>query len=201
MRQFGPLILFPAIIALSGCDSATPEPAPATEAPATSSSDHAGLTKGRLGHIRYSYDAHILSRAETELALPPEFTETVFAVKFIPANLVEHIGSVGCSFDTESHAEPCTADHEVGFAIALLERPISHYTTAIARAHEHMEAFEPAHMHGAEGVTLRHSTDHTTTRYTFLPTEGRTLMLVDRDNAGVHDATAALEQVRGSIAF
>ena len=189
-------------MALAACSPASGEPvAPAT---ATSASTQATtLTEGNLAHIHYAYDAHVLSQVETELPLPPDFTETAFAIKFIPRDLVQRIGSDGCSFDTASHREPCTADHEVGFALALLERPLSHYTTAIARDRDraHMEAFEPVEMHGAEGVALQHTTDHTTTRYTFLPAHGRTLMLVSRDNAGVHEASAALEQVRDSITF
>lgn len=189
-------------MALAACNSSAeeqPEPSPSTAA--TPAPSAVTLTQGKLAHISYAYDAELLSRVETELPLPPDFGETAFAIKFIPRDLVDHLGSAGCSFDTEMHSDPCTADHEVGFALALLERPLSHYTTAIARDREHMAAFEPAEMHGAEGVTLMHSTDHTTTRYTFLPAHDRTLMLVSRDNASVHEASAALDQVRASIAF
>lgn len=186
-------------IALAGCAPEGAEGGSSQVNAAPTPPDTATLANGRFGHVRYRYDPHVLTRADTELALPPDFTQTVNAVKFIPSRFVAKIGSEECSFGSE--AERCTASQEVGFAIALLERPLIDYTTAIARSRRDMPAFEPVAIHGVEGVSITHVTDSATTRYTFLPIEGRTLMLVDRDNAGVQEATEALQQVRDSIAF
>lgn len=197
-----------ALFGLGGCGDGTvinvPPTSQSTEAPAgtpTLVPETASMSTGNLAHVTYHYDPHVLARAETEIALPPSFAETVFAIKFIPRSLIPGLGSSQCSFGGNESMTQCTADREIGFALALLDRPVEHYTTAIARTPGDLSAFEPVQLHGVQGFTTRRTTANATTSYTFLPTRGRTMLLIDRTNTAVDAGTEALAQVRDSITF
>lgn len=159
------------------------------------------LSDGTLGTVRYQYDASALTRAEVDLALPPDFDQTVFAIKFIPASLTSQLGEAECSFGSLDEGKECSATAEVGFAIALLERPMADYTTALAQATPSIPRLEPVVVDGHEGMSFVYEAGPTKTRYTFLPADSRTLLLVDRFSDGVELEALALEQVRASIDF
>ncbi len=161
----------------------------------------ANLSAGTLGTVRYRYDPSALTRAEVDLALPPDFEQSVFAIKFIPAGYSNNLGGGDCSFGSLDDGQSCTARAEIGFAIALLERPLSHYTTALARATPAMARLEPVVVDEQEGMSFVYDEGQTQTRYTFLPIDNRTFLLVDRYTDGVTQGADALDQVRQSIHF
>jgi len=189
-------------LAVAACDDTPDQRSDAgeTTTPAPISSS-ANLAQGTLGTVHYSYDPATLTRAEVDLALPPQFEHTVFAIKFIPTSLAAKLGEDACSFGSMSDGHSCSANVEVGFALALLERPLADYTTALARATPAQGALESVSVNGHEGMSFVHQSAHTTTRYTFLPANGRTLLLADRFTDGIDTGREALEQVRASIQF
>jgi len=189
---------FALLLASCGGDSEREIQVAETTAPETAEmASH--LSEGTLGTVTYRYDPAALTRAEVDLALPPDFEKTVFAVKFIPASLASDLGDADCSFGSLSEGQTCSARIEVGFALALLERPLTDYTTALARAVPSMATLEPVVVDEHEGMSFVHDDERTKTRYTFLPAESRTLLLVDRYNEDSDLGAEALEQVRASI--
>lgn len=201
MYQYRPISSALLVLALAACgsESATqPAVSETTEAAVPAMSEN--LSEGTLGTVSYQYDASALTRAEVDLALPPDFDQSVFAIKFIPASLASRLGDPECSFGRMEQGEACTAKSEIGFAMALLERPMTDYTTALARATPSMATLEPVMIDEREGMSFVYETEDTRTRYTYLPSQGRTLLLVDRYTEGGVDVGAeALNQVRASI--
>jgi len=195
--------LAPALaIALASCGGPDEQSAqPADEVSPATSANPASLAADTLGTIRYSYDPAALTRAEVDLAVPPDFEQSVFAIKFIPTPLVTNLGEQACSFGSIGDGHACLADLEIGFALALLDRPLSHYILALELAAPAQGTLEPVTVGEHEGMAFVHQSEHTTTRYTFLPAGGRTLLLADRYTDGVEVGTDALDQLRASIDF
>ncbi|KLI63226.1 hypothetical protein AAV99_11155 [Aurantiacibacter marinus] len=185
------------MLILAACGSDPVADQPGTPAGVQSSTN---LSNGALGTVRYKYDPAALTRAEVDLVLPPDFEQTVFAIKFIPAPLASRLGGAYCSFGRVAQGQECTARSEIGFAIALLERPIADYTTALAQASPSIATLEPVMVDGQEGMSFVLDSEFAHTRYTYLPSGGRTLLLVDRyTDGGIDAGTEALDQVRRSI--
>ena len=201
MSPFRVLTSLALALVLSACGSSNDQRAtPGDGASPTSSEMAAKLAQGTLGLVRYSYDPDALIRADIDLAVPPDFEQTVFAVKFVPVSLAENLGQPQCSFGPVHSGDACLATAEVGFAIALLERPTQYYIDNV-RGSAFDDGSAPVTVNGYEGVTVLHRADRTTTRYTFLSLDGRTLLLVDRHAEGVDVGREALEQVRASLSF
>ena len=160
------------------------------------------LTRGSIGQVDYRFDAQRLTRAEIDLALPPDFEATTFAVKFIPAELSGNIGTEGCSYGKSADNDECTADEEVGIALALLERPIAHYRDTFDDSDPADGSFdEDIILAGHRGFALSQNGAKTRMRFTFLPVEGRTLLVAERTEEGVDAGTEALREMRNSITY
>ena len=181
---------------LSSCGM--PEDDPSLEEPIAASGEYR-LNEGSLGTVRYTYDPAELTRAETDLLIPPAFEDGVFAVKFIPHELAERLGQRRCSFGPMPGSEDCSAGTEVGFALALLEQPFDFYEEMLLAADG--DAVEPRSVKGVDGLSYVRRTVRATTRYTFLPNGERTLLLVDRRSSGTNASAEALEHLRDSIRF
>lgn len=163
--------------------------------------DGDSLTDGTLGPLHYSYDQSELTRAEISLPLPPDFEKTVFAVKFIPKGLVNNLGDADCSYEIENNDEDCTAENEIGLALALLERPIETYGEAIVAGIDETMSVEAASIAGHDGFALNAMRGETAMRYTFVPTGERTLLLVERTQSLIDEGADALQLVRDSLQF
>lgn len=188
-------------LALGACAQEEPEPE-ASEAPAITAQASADpMEEDTLGPVRYAYDTGVLTRAEISLPLPPGFDESVFAVKFIPTDLLGNLGDPNCSYEREADDIECTAEQEIGFALAFLERPIDTYGEALMDHLDDTMTVEPASIRGHEGFTLETPRGGTVLRYTFLPVAGRTLLLVERRQADIVVGAEALAQVRDSLRF
>ena len=193
MYQCRAILLALALVACGDTDA--PEGGEAT----AQSAMNDGLTRDTYGQVGYAFDALELTRAETEIAVPPAFSESVTAIKFIPASLAMDMGNGECSFGAPRDDEVCSASAEVGFAIALLDRPYAAYAAELRASAQ--SSLEPDVVSGVEGLTYTRTTERATTRYTFLPQRERTLMLVDRANPDVDAGFAALGDVRRSLTF
>ncbi|MGB3167843.1 MAG: hypothetical protein WBA68_13820 [Alteraurantiacibacter sp.] len=158
-----------------------------------------GLERDSYGQVAYAFDASELTRAETQIAVPPSMSTTVTAVKFIPASLSRTMASSECSFGAPRDGSHCSASEEVGLAIALLDRPYAAYAAELRSSGE--GSLEPDVVSGVEGLAYTRTTERATTRYTFLPQRDRTLLLVDRTNPDVDAGFAALGEVRRSLMF
>lgn len=192
---------FAACIAIAACsqsDSGADEPEPE---PVETQTAAEPLEEASIGPVQYSYDPAALTRAEISLPLPPDMEESTFAVKFIPADLVDNLGSVGCSYTDDTLTGGCGAEEEIGFALAFLERPIDTYGDALFDDLDETMTVEFAEIDGHEGFTLQMPDGETQMRYTYLPVKGRTLLLVDRKQADVTAGAVELAQVRESLRF
>ena len=159
------------------------------------------LTRGSLGQVEYRFDPQRLTRAEIDIALPPDSEDTVFAVKFIPVELSGNLGTQGCSYGISADNEECTADEEVGIALALLERPIDHYRLELEEEADNGSLDTQVMLAGHRGFAFSSEDPKTEVRYTFLPLHGRTLLLMERSEDGVDEGAAALAQLRHSIDY
>ncbi len=188
-------------LALCACAQEEPEqegsPPPAITAEASADP----MQEDTLGPVHYAYDTGVLTRAEISLPLPPDFEESVFAVKFLPTELLDNLGDTACSYENEADDGGCTAEQEIGFALAFLERPIDTYGEAIFDQVDDSMNVEPATVRGHEGFKLETPRGGTMLNYTFLPVAGRTLLLVERNQADSHIGAEALAQVRDSLRF
>ena len=161
----------------------------------------ANIADGTIGPVAYSYDSSVLTRAEIQLPLPPTFEETEFAVKFLPRDLVDTLGAARCSYEELDDDDDCTAEQEIGFALAFLERPVEHYGEALIDNLGEDMRVESSEVQGREGFALYTMRNGTMLRYTFLPVDSRTLLLVERTEDTVANGAESLEQVRESLTF
>jgi hypothetical protein len=188
-------------LALGGCAQEEPEPEASTAPAITAQASADPMQEDSLGPVHYAYDTGVLTRAEISLPLPPDFEESVFAVKFIPTQLLENLGDPNCSYEHEADDSECTAEQEIGFALAFLERPIETYGEALVDRMDESMTMAPATVQGHEGFTLETPRGGTVLHYTFLPVAGRTLLLVERNQADIQVGAEALAQVRESLRF
>lgn len=188
-------------LTVGACAQDQPEP-DKPSAPATNTAAAVDLLESdMLGPVQYAYDPRALTRAEISLPLPPDFTQSAFAIKFIPAQLLANLGDPKCSNQHDADASECTAEEEIGLAIAYLERPIDTYRKAVFNRLDDNLIVTPANVRGHEGFTLETTRGGAALRYTFLPVEGRTLLLAERGRAEITTGAAALGQVRESLRF
>ncbi|MWV27751.1 hypothetical protein [Aurantiacibacter rhizosphaerae] len=159
------------------------------------------IAAGTIGPVAYSYDTSVLTRAEIRLPLPPTFEETEFAVKFLPVDLVDKLGERDCSYTRPDGDAKCTAEQEVGFALAFLERPVEHYGEALIDNLTEDMRIEAVEMAGRSGFALDTTRNGSKLRYTFLPVESRTLLMMERNQGTVSNAAEALKDVRESLRF
>lgn len=190
------------LFGLASCSGDAP-PSDNEDASTLADNSVAGLVDGSLGQVSYRYDPTILTRAEIELPLPPDFSETAFAVKFLPSSMTGNIGFGGCSYGTALDASSCTADREVGLALALLERPLSHYRDRLEKSALASSLSNDASLGDVRGFVVSRHSDNTTThlRYVFVPLGDRTLLAVERTEDGIVEGEQALAAVRASISF
>lgn len=192
-------------LGLAGCSDADEDADAQREDIATGQQDEAQAAKlvdGSLGPLIYRYDPEVLTRAEVDLPLPPDFANSVFAVKFLPSSMTDNLGQGGCSYGAQSDASQCTAYREVGLALALLERPISHYREQLANSDLADLVEDGATLAGATGFAFSRPSDRSSTqlRYIFVPLEDRTLLAVERTEDGIDDGADALAAVLESLA-
>ena len=188
-------------LALGACAQEQPEPDEPTAPAITAQASADPMQEDMLGPVQYAYDTGVLSRAEISLPLPPDFEESVFAVKFIPTELLDNLGDPNCSYEHDADDSACTAEQEIGFALAFLERPIDTYGDAVFDRLDDSMTVAPASVRGHEGFSLQTARGGTMLHYTFLPVEGRTLLLVERSQDDIAAGAEALAQVRDSLRF
>ena len=150
-----------------------------------------------VGPVRYTYDNTALTRAEIDLPLPPEFSETVFAVKLLPKEYEKFLGSEGCSYGISTGNHECTSEEEVGIAFAILERPVGTYRRILEA--EASPGLDDQTFAGVKGFRYSRRGANRVHRYTYLPVNGRTLLLAYMTAPGSDAAKAALESALASI--
>lgn len=201
MERVQYLIALMAGLLLSTCapdaDDTVPQDRLQTPSPATS----AHTQQGTLGPVRYAYDPAELIRADISLALPPTFDEEVFAVKFIPADLLGNVGDAPCSYESDTSSDVCTAEDEIGFAMAFLERPIDTYGDAMSGERPGDMVVAQAEIDGHAGFTVTTADGTTRLRYTFVSVDQRTFLTVERQQARVREGATALARLRESLVF
>ena len=172
--------LLVAIASLAACSSGAEEDksgsAQATPSLASTASQ-TPLLQANLGPIEYEFDPIQLTRAEIQLPLPPSRSETAFAVKLIPQDAFENLGTLGCSYGISADNVECTAEEEVGVALAMLERPIADYREEFATAGEDLR---PVRIDGQEGFSWTASEADSGLQYSFVPYDGQTVLVVRR---------------------
>lgn len=202
------LLPLAALLALCSCGDPAPDTASADERPAERNPDAAvqasrreTMASGTLGKVNYSFDTRLLTRAEIDLPLPPDFTESVFAIKLIPIAYADNLGSPGCSYGISLDDETCTAEEEIGIALALLERPIADYRTEIEAENLSPGQIMTHKIAGMDSFTVRFERDPTRQSYTYMPVEERTLVIAQRKSEGENAASAALDEVIASLSL
>jgi|GEM_PF-1318933 len=192
-------ILLALCLTIGACSPSGSEPEVEDPQELAASDTDDGLSEGTLGPVHYRYDQSVLTRAEISLSLPPDFEQTVFAVKFIPAELVDNLGNSKCSYEREEGEEICTAEAEVGVALALLERPIETYGETIVANLDDTMSVESAKLAGEEGFALKAMRGGAEKLYTFVPVGERTLLLVERTQQASEEGMRAMREVRDSL--
>ena len=172
--------LLMAIASLAACSSGAEEGkngSAQAKAPLASSASQSPLRQATLGPIEYTFDPVQLTRAEIQLPLPPSRSEMAFAVKLIPQDAFENLGTMGCSYGISADNVECTAEEEVGVALAMLERPIADYREDFTAAGE---GLQPVKIDGHEGFSWTSSEADSGLQYSFVPYEGQTVLVVRR---------------------
>ncbi|RPF72363.1 hypothetical protein [Aurantiacibacter spongiae] len=203
MKQPGLALLAAACLTLTACDAqkagqTEPDAAQSLASPDIVAND---LTDGSIGPIGYDFDASVLSRAEVDVPLPPDFDEPTYATKFIPTELLDNIGTAGCSYGDSPDDSECTAEEEVGLALALLDRPYADYVADASLRELGGKPRHSASVAGREGFGLTWTNGATTVDFTYLPAGERTLVVIDRTEDGTTAGREALAQVRDSLDF
>ncbi|MGB3795257.1 MAG: hypothetical protein WA957_03030 [Alteraurantiacibacter sp.] len=194
-------LLFALAAGIGGCsgDPSEDDSQAASTVPEALSSSP--VADGAIGPVSYSYDTSELARAEISLPLPPAFEETKFAVKFLPRDLVDKLGEERCSYEEANDNHECTAEQEIGFALAFLDRPVEYYGEQLIDHLDENMRVEGIEVQGRAGFALYTARNGTKLRYTFLPVDSRTLMMVERKKETIASGAQALEQVRESLVF
>ena len=191
--------LLVAIASLAACSSGAEEDksgsAQATPSLASTASQ-TPLRHANLGPIEYEYDPVQLTRAEIELPLPPSRSETAFAIKLIPQDAFENLGTIGCSYGISADDVECTAEEEVGVALAMLERPIAVYREDFEEAGE---TLQPVRIDGQEGFSWTASEADSELQYSFVPYAGQTVLVVRRFDRASPRIDKAIQTVIRSV--
>lgn len=154
------------------------------------------INRSSIGPVHYAYDPKKLTRAEIDLPLPPDFADTVFAVKLIPVEYAANIGTKDCSYGISPDNHICTAQEEVGLELALLERPLADYRARLEGAKPALEAVTLARQ---TGFGLTTTLGNTTRRYVFVPSDERTLLVAQRSASGQDAGREALDDALASV--
>ena len=183
--------LLVALVSFAACSSSAEEDKSGSAQATPSFVSSAAQTPSRhasLGPIEYDFDPMQLTRAEIQLPLPPSRAETAFAVKLIPQEAFENLGTMGCSYGISIDNVECTAEEEVGVALAMLERPIADYRDGFTQAGEDLQ---PVRIDGHEGFSWTASEADSGLQYSFVPYQGQTVLVVrrfDRENPRIDKA-------------
>lgn len=196
------VFLLPLLLA-AGCDGGglirqNPDGSGGTDS-ASASSPIRNSSQGRLGPVEYGFDPRHLIRAEVDLALPPAYELTAWAVKLIPVERAELLGEDGCTYGQSGLRETCTAAKEVGLSLSLLERPLRDYRSAFAEGGIPAEEMEPTAMFGEEGFSFTAQAEGSGIHYRFVPVGERTLLIARRFAAGIEVGDAAIEAALASL--
>ena len=179
----------------SGAEEETSGSAQATPSFASTASQ-TPLRQANLGPIEYEFDPMQLTRAEVQLPLPPSRAETAFAIKLIPQDAFENLGTMGCSYGISADNVECTAEEEVGVALAMLERPIADYREQFAAAGEDLQ---PVRIDGHEGFSWTASEADSGLQYSFVPYDGQTVLVVRRFDRASPRIDKAIQTVIRSV--
>ena len=168
-------------------------------------SDHAVSVAGApqrsgfVGPLEYVFDDSMLAEAEIDLSVPPLHEESVFAIKLIPRDSLSNVGSGQCAFAPRGAKDGCTAEDEVGVAMAFLARPIGEYRRAFAPSDLSPAALPAESIDGSAGFTYRETSDDGMIEYSFVPLSGRTLLIAQRHHDERAGDTLAMQRVIGSL--
>ena len=199
MYQARSSCLLLALASLAACSSATEDGkrgATETDEPLAVAAGQPPLRHANLGPIEYEFDPVQLTRAEIQLPLPPSRAETAFAVKLIPQDAFENLGTMGCSYGISADNVECTAEEEVGVALAMLERPIADYREEFAMAGEDLR---PVRIDGQEGFSWTASEADSGLQYSFVPYDGQTVLVVRRFDRASPRIDKAIQTVIRSV--
>ena len=202
MYQVRLLSIAPVLLAFCGCsgqpdeDSSSPVARPSAAQLADTHDDHADLRHERLGPIEYDYDPDRFTQAEIELPIPPGKIDTAFAIKIIPKEDFDNLGTVGCSYGVSVDDVECTAEEEVGLAISLLERPIDDYRQSFA---EEDGVLEATTIDGQEGFAYSAMEAGSEIEYRFVPLGERTVLTAYRFDPDVSEPERSMTHILASI--
>lgn len=205
MDQSGVFVALACVAMLASCDRAggdgnadqNAEAAVGREAPPQLSI----LTTSSIGQVQYGFSSSELTRAEIQLAVPPGFTRSVWAIKLIPAARAARLGRDECRYSSSLPAQTCTAEQEDGLAMALLEWPLGDYRRAFADAGIPDAQLAPVRLAGRQGFRFATDAEGARVLYGFLPLEDRTLLLVKRTSEGSKSSDPAIDDVIESLRF
>jgi hypothetical protein len=151
-------------------------PAPASPAPEVE-------TTGSVGPVNYSFAPRRLTRTEIQVPVPLGVADPVWATKLIPAARTAALGDDVCRYAGSERLQMCTAEQEDGLALALLDRPIAHYRTAL-ESRAAADQLRATALAGAAGFELADEQEGVRLSYGFFPAGERTFMVAQRVSAG-----------------
>ena len=178
MYQAFRVLAFCTFLGLSACGDDGLEQQELVEADALASPSHGDApTAGNIGSVQYGFDPNALTRAEVQLAIPPDFEEKIWAIKLIPIERADRLGQTDCRYDSSDRTQPCTADLEDGLTMALLERPIGHYRRGLLDEGIEPGALRPDRVAETDGFAYLVRREPAAIVYRFFPAEDRTFLL------------------------
>lgn len=156
-------------------------------------------TLGNIGPVTYAFAPERLTRAEIELAVPPANEATAWATKLIPSGRAARLGERACRYGEQTREQVCTAEKEVGLAMALLERPLADYRRAFAEAGIGVEELAPVSLGGCRGFSFAAEAEGSSITYRFHPAGGRTLLIARQFAGSARQPDADLSAVLESL--
>jgi hypothetical protein len=156
-------------------------------------------TSGRIGPVRYQYDAGALTMVEVVVEVPPSFESEVWGTKLIPVQRAAMLGQQLCQYGESGRIDTCEAENEAGLVLALLERPLADYQQAFVE-NGLGDELSPTQLDGSRGFTVTAQAEGSGIEYHFLPLRERTILLARQFHAGQDAGGEAVQDVIRSIA-
>lgn len=142
--------------------------------------------KAEVGPLQIHYDAAMLTPVETRLALPPDWTAEVDALKLIARDRAALIGRAECMYGQSGQASRCNVVQEAGLSFAVIDQPYD-----AMRARLPADQLKPVMIADTEGVSWLIGAEGEGAEHILLPAGERTALIVRQfRNSGNPDETA-----------
>ena len=154
------------------------------EAPGLASSVEDPSARGSIGPVEYRFAPRVLTRAEVEFAVPPDYRTKAWATKLIARDRAALLGNQSCTYGTRNRAVTCSPKLEDGLALALLDHPIDVYRDAFEQRGFPAAMLPQVSLAGVTGFGFVSASEQRRIEFGFFPVGERTLLLARRRTEG-----------------